>query len=238
MSTTQKYGWALVVIAVLGVATVAAAQTIYPPTTPAPTEPTAPTDPTGTTSTTTPDATTPVAGQYPAPMVVDIDGGGNALIRGVVETAGADSITVSTWGGTWTITTATTGSVVPAGSAGANDLSAIQTGHFVGAEGTVAVDGSNTLTATFVRDWTTNPYTGPALNTGAAGTVPGGVGGEGDASGGPTFTPSNPLMDGTSDADLNTDEDDDTTEDADEDNDVDTIDDEEGTTTDDDTDNI
>jgi hypothetical protein len=102
----------------------------------------------------------PAAGTTPAPMVVDIDSAGNILIRGVVASAGTDSITVTSWGGTWTIQTDSTSSVIPNGTGGMSDLSAISVGDFVGVDGTVSQDTSMTVDAQLVRDWTTNPWTG------------------------------------------------------------------------------
>jgi hypothetical protein len=101
----------------------------------------------------------------PAPMVVDIQSDGTALIRGTVTQAGADSITIESWGGTWTIRMNDDGTVIPSGSGGDNDASAIQVGHFVGAEGSMAQGAQLAIDASFVRDWTTDPYTGPAVDT-------------------------------------------------------------------------
>lgn len=113
----------------------------------------------------TPPATEPTTADTPAPVVVDIASDGTALIRGTVTQANADSLTVDTWGGTWTLRMNDDGTVIPAGSGGARDASAIQVGHFVGAEGRVSQDGDFTIDASFVRDWTTDPYTGPVVDS-------------------------------------------------------------------------
>lgn len=118
----------------------------------------------GGTPTTTPQTDT---ANTPAPVIVDIRSDGTALVRGSVTQAGADSITIESWGGSWTIRMNDDGAVIPPGNGGQNDASAIQVGHFVGVEGMVARDGQLTIDASFVRDWTTNPYTGALLDTGA-----------------------------------------------------------------------
>lgn len=113
----------------------------------------------------------PALGSTPAPMVVSIENSGNALIRGVVQSVSAEKVTIATWGGVWTIRSAGEGAttVLPAGPSGTSDLSLIAVGHFVGAEGIIATDEPATITAAFVRDWTTNPYRGALLNS--SGTI-------------------------------------------------------------------
>lgn len=233
MEKYATYSIAGAAVAVLGLASLAAAQTTTSPLPEA---------------TTTPETAVPTAGQYPAPMVVDIDNAGNALVRGVVQSAGADSITLTSWGGTWTVQMAEGGSVVPAGTGGTGDLSSIPVGDFVGVDGTVTADQTMTVNATFVRDWTTDPYTGPAAFTAPAQAPETGTGDTG-----PTFTPSGGTdlntQNGTLDT-TNTDLDATESDANDESNDIDTTDDEnatddstedngtlESTTTEDDTDN-
>lgn len=107
----------------------------------------------------------------PAPEVVQVNADGSALIRGTVASTGAGSITINSWGGAWTIRTSNgNANVVPAGSGGASDMSALSVGDFVGAEGTVATDQPWTMDATVVRDWTTNPIV--SVNTAPSGPLP------------------------------------------------------------------
>lgn len=130
----------------------------------------------GTSVTQTTTLTTP--GQYPAPMVVDIDNSGNALVRGVVQSVTADTITVQSWGGTWIIRTGANSVVFSQSS----DLTGIGAGDFVGAQGTVAPGETAVLNATIVRDWTTNPFTGATNTSGTSsdtGSSSSGTGAEG-----------------------------------------------------------
>lgn len=113
-----------------------------------------------TSSTALPLTTTLLSDAHPAPLVVEIDATGNTLIRGVVQTVTTNSLTVQSWGGTWTIRTGSNTSITPANSI-AGDLSAIQIGDFVGATGVMALDQSMTVDASFVRDWTLSPMSAP-----------------------------------------------------------------------------
>jgi len=97
----------------------------------------------------------------PAPIVTDIDNGGNILLRGIVQEVGPDFFTVRGWGGIWTVRTYDDGVVTPSGPDGAHDISTIEPGHLVGTDGTIATDQDWTVDATFVRNWTREPYTGP-----------------------------------------------------------------------------
>jgi hypothetical protein len=216
MNIYQKYGVLGVMLAVLGIATFAAAQTTdtdtdslfdddtveEATTSPDMDDDDATTDTEDADTTPLPTSTTgqtlavAAPGEYPAPMVIDIDDAGNALIRGTVQSTGSDSITITTWGGTWTIQTDDGDSVVPAGTTGTDDLSAIRVGDFVGAEGTVSTGNAMTLDARFVRDWTTNPFTGTAGvgvegGTGSAGTST--DTGTGTGGTGPATTPTTPT---------------------------------------------
>lgn len=93
----------------------------------------------------------------PAPVVLDIDNAGMALIRGTVTNVGTNAITIETWGGQWTLTTNSTTSVIPWVAGHVGDISGISVGDFVGARG-VALRGESTLRATLVRNWSTHPY--------------------------------------------------------------------------------
>lgn len=98
----------------------------------------------------------------PAPMVVDIADDGTVLIRGVVESAGTDSITIMTWGGGWTVRTTSVSTVFSSGNNSGGNMSAISVGDFVGVMGRVNVNEGFTVDADIVRDWTTNPFASPS----------------------------------------------------------------------------
>lgn len=156
MNNKKLYGAAgALLVAALGVGSIALAQTGTPTSSPA---------------SNTPSSATTTPASYPAPMVLSVNGAGQTLVRGVAQSVTRDSITISGWGGTWTIQAGARGRVIPAGPSGANDLSAIKQGDFVGAQGIIVPDKPLTVVATFVRDWTTNPYQGSALgNSGSSG---------------------------------------------------------------------
>ncbi len=111
----------------------------------------------------------PATGPTPAPIVVSAQNNGTILIRGVVEEVSANSMTVRSWGGTWTIRTNAMSTVVPAGSV-KGDLASIAPGNFVGVQGSVASNQEFTVDATFVRNWTTDPYVSTAADDTSTGT--------------------------------------------------------------------
>ncbi len=101
----------------------------------------------------------PAAGSTSAPMIILIDSSGNILIRGTVVSAGTRSLTISSWGGTWTIRTLSGGMVFSSSQNEFGDMSALRVGDFLGAIGTVASDQMFSVDASIVRNWTTNPLT-------------------------------------------------------------------------------
>lgn len=103
-----------------------------------------------------------VVSDTPAPVVIDVDANGQAVIRGVVTSVDVNSMTITSWGGEWTIRTTSEAGVIPSANNVENtgDLSAISVGDLIGAEGTLATDAELTLDAVFVRNWTTDPYPG------------------------------------------------------------------------------
>ena len=84
---------------------------------------------------------------HPAPMVLEINKNGQGRLRGVVASVSAASITVSGWGGVWTVNT-TAGTTF----SGATSIADIKVGDFVGVMGTFAKEGWM-VNATIVRDW-------------------------------------------------------------------------------------
>ena len=84
------------------------------------------------------------------PQVLSVGAGGKVLLRGTIDSVSATSITVKSWGGSWTVNVPTTASVLPQG----DSLSNYQQGDFVGVQGTINTGASWTVDATLVRDWT------------------------------------------------------------------------------------
>ena len=84
------------------------------------------------------------------PMVLEIGAAGRVLLRGTVESASADSLTVKSWGGSWTITVPASAEVLPHGTA----VSGFGQGDFVGVLGTVNQSAGFTIDAKIVHDWT------------------------------------------------------------------------------------
>ncbi|MBU6490849.1 hypothetical protein KGQ25_01660 [Patescibacteria group bacterium] len=84
------------------------------------------------------------------PMVLEVNSGGRVLLRGTVDTASANSLTIKGWGGNWTVNVSANTEVMPKGAA----VSSLQQGDFVGILGTVDQSSSWTIDATLVRDWT------------------------------------------------------------------------------------
>ena len=101
---------------------------------------------------TSPSATSsaPVVKPERPPMVVQIGPAGNALIRGTVTNVGADSLTVKSWGGEWTVKIETNTKFLPKGLT----LEQIKTGELVGLNGKVNSEETLTVHATLIRDWT------------------------------------------------------------------------------------
>ncbi len=95
-----------------------------------------------------PSATTSGAGKEP--MLLEVGASGRVLLRGTVESASADTLTVKSWGGSWTVNVPIGAEVLPKGAA----LSSFQQGDFVGVLGAVNQNASLTVDARIVRDWT------------------------------------------------------------------------------------
>lgn len=146
---------------------------------------------TGTSGTTSGTGGNAILGAYllgttPAPVTLSVDGKGNTLIRGVVQAAGTDSLTITSWGGTWTIRSGGVGATTIAG--GATNFLGVSVGDFVGATGVMSPDQAMTVNASFVRDWTTNPYQSTSAQSSGTGSSTGSTGGStgGTGTGGST----------------------------------------------------
>lgn len=90
--------------------------------------------------------------QSPAEMTVQIGPHGNVLLRGTLMSVTASStLTVKSWGGTWTVNVPSGARVVPENGSLAN----FKAGDFVGVQGMISPNSSDwTVTAEIVRDWT------------------------------------------------------------------------------------
>ncbi len=110
----------------------------------------------------------------PAIMQLQIDQSGNTILRGTVKSVATNTLTVTSWGGDWTVNVAsTTTQVIPVGPNGAGDLSAIKIGDQVSAMGMIQSQ-SLSINATVVRDWSTSQQqTARQLFIGTASNVSG-----------------------------------------------------------------
>ena len=99
---------------------------------------------------TTTTATPPTSPASSQPTVLQVGAKGNVLLRGTIDSVSSGSVTVKSWGGTWTVSVPSSARVLPSGAA----LSSFQQGDFVGVQGTVDSNASWTVNATLIRDWT------------------------------------------------------------------------------------
>ena len=83
------------------------------------------------------------------PVMVNINPNGNALLRGVVESVGADFLVIKSWGGNWTVKLTSATKIVGKNRA----FSDFKVGDFAGVLGNVVQDGSFTINAEIVRAW-------------------------------------------------------------------------------------
>lgn len=95
----------------------------------------------------------------PAPVLVEVNSSGDALVRGTVRSIDGTTLALDSWGGTWSVRT-DGARVVSGGVTGAAELSSVSVGDYVGVEGAVVAEEGMTIAATFVRNWSTDPYTG------------------------------------------------------------------------------
>ncbi len=103
--------------------------------------------------TTTPTPTTTAVTAAPAAseqMTLQIGPSGKALLRGTVSAVSTGSVTVTSWGGDWTVNVPTAATVLPQGNA----ISDFKTGDFVGVQGTGDSRAGWTGKASLIRDWT------------------------------------------------------------------------------------
>ncbi len=84
-------------------------------------------------------------------MLLNVNGDGRVLLRGTISNVSSSSLTVTSWGGPWTINVGGNTKILPA--AAGNDLSHFKTGDFIGVIGTINQNSLWTIDASLVRDW-------------------------------------------------------------------------------------
>jgi len=89
--------------------------------------------------------------QAASPMSVNIGVGGHATLRGTVTAVSASSISVKSWGGTWTVQVGSATKVTPHAGA-ANDASDIKVGDTISVNGTAVADAAWTIDAKTISD--------------------------------------------------------------------------------------
>jgi hypothetical protein len=106
----------------------------------------------GAQTTTTPPTTVSTPPTISEKMLLQVGAEGKVLMRGTIASVGSGSLTVTSWGGAWTVNVGSSAKVLPV--AVGNDLTQFKVGDFVGVQGTISQSSSWTIDATLVRDWT------------------------------------------------------------------------------------
>lgn len=83
------------------------------------------------------------------PIMISINPNGKVLLRGTIESVGATTVVVKSWGGSWTIKIAPTSTIVSTN----RSVSDFKVGNIVGVSGTMAQDGSFAIDASLLRLW-------------------------------------------------------------------------------------
>ena len=99
-----------------------------------------------TTATATPAVTVPTIG---GPVMINIDQNGHAMLRGQLESIGADFFVVKSWGANLKVKVSSATHIVSKNSS----LSDFKVGDIVGVLGNVSEDGSFIINADTVREW-------------------------------------------------------------------------------------
>lgn len=89
---------------------------------------------------------------HPA-MILEVNSKGKILLRGTVESVASSTLTLKSWGGTWTVKTSSDTKIQPKAN-GTSTLSAFEKGDFVGVSGQVSETENFTVNAKILRDWT------------------------------------------------------------------------------------
>ena len=101
---------------------------------------------------TTPSVTATVSPASSQKMILEVGPAGKVLLRGTIASVSSGNLTVTGWGGVWTINVGSSAEILPASVA--NDLTQFKAGDFVGIQGTINQSANWTIDATVVRDWT------------------------------------------------------------------------------------
>ncbi len=112
-----------------------------------------------------------ISGNVPFAMRLQINMTGKVDLQGTVQTIGANSFTVNTWGGTWVINTASTTKYTHQ-----NSIASIRVGDVVRVNGKVSTTTTNTVLAKQINNKTykknaTSPGTGTTTTKVGVGTV-------------------------------------------------------------------
>lgn len=93
-------------------------------------------------------STTPSGPRPKQPQVLEVNGKGNVLMRGTVTAANGDSLTISSWGGSWTVLPAEAPEIISKDKT----ISSIAVGDYVGVQGTIVPNTTLTIKAKVVRN--------------------------------------------------------------------------------------
>ena len=85
-------------------------------------------------------------------MTLQVGSSGRVMLRGTIDSVGANSLMVKSWGGSWTVNVIGATQILPAN--GNHSITSFKAGDFVGIQGTVSQSASWTIDATLVRDRT------------------------------------------------------------------------------------
>lgn len=88
-------------------------------------------------------------GSGTSPVIVTISPRGDVLMRGTIESVTADTLTIKSWGGVWTVKTSPVTEVIGP----TNTLADFKVGDIAGVRGDMAHDASFTIEAKTVRAW-------------------------------------------------------------------------------------
>ena len=97
-------------------------------------------------------STTVGVSSIPSEMLLQVNKSGKVLLRGTLDSVSSGVLTVKSWGGDWTVNVGSSAEVLPAVLG--NDITQFKTGDMVGVQGMISGNGSWTIDASVVRDWT------------------------------------------------------------------------------------
>lgn len=82
-------------------------------------------------------------------MVLQVNPNGKILLRGTVTATTSDTLTLKSWGGSWSVKVSSNTEILPKGAS----IADFKQGDFVGVEGSVSTSADFTIDARVVRDW-------------------------------------------------------------------------------------